>query len=98
MLKTKSQKIEDWNKKDVFLNVLVYVFNVLIISGLFLITIYLEETISLQEFFKGIVSPLRFLIMLVLICFVMVFYFLYEDKNFLKNPANSEMLFLIIEI
>ena len=98
MLKTKSQKIQDWTKKDVLLNVLVYVINVLIISGLFLLTIYFEEKISLQEFLQGVVSPLRFLIMLVLICFVMVFYFLYEDKNFLKNPANSEMLFLIIEI
>ena len=41
-LKTKSQKIQDWTKKDVFLNVLVYFINVLIISGLFLLTIYME--------------------------------------------------------
>lgn len=102
MLKTKSQKIEDWTKKDVFLNVLVYVINVLVISGLFLLTIYMEGISGngkpLQAFLLNIASPLRFLTMLALICLVMVLYFLYEDKNFLKNPANSEMLFLIIEI
>ena len=98
MLKTKSQKIQDWTKKDVFLNVLVYVINVIIISGLFLLSIYMEEKISLQEFLQNLASPLRFFIMLILICLVMVLYFLYEDKNFLRNPANSQMLFLIIEI
>lgn len=102
MLKTKSQKIQDWTKKDVFLNVLVYFINVLIISGLFLLTIYMEGVNgtgkSLQTFLLNVASPLRFLTMLLLICLVMVLYFLFEDKNFLRNPANSEMLFLIIEI
>ncbi len=102
MSKTKSQKIQDWTKKDVFLNVLVYVINVAIISGLFLLTIYLEGISGtgkpLQEFLLNVASPLRFLTMLILICLVMILYFLYEDKNFLRNPANSEMLFLIIEI
>ena len=102
MLKTKSQKIQDWTKKDVFLNVLVYFINVLVISGLFLLTIYMEGVNgtgkSLQTFLLNVASPLRFLTMLILICLVMVLYFLFEDKNFLRNPANSEMLFLIIEI
>ena len=102
MLKTKSQKIEDWTKKDFFLNVVVYVLNICIMSILFLLTIYMEGKTGngkpLQEFLLNVASPLRFLTMLILICLVMVLYLFYEDKNFLKNPANSEMLFLIIEI
>ena len=102
MLKTKSQKIEDWTSKDVFLNILVYVLNIAIISGLFLLTIYVEGMSggknSIESFFKNLATPFRFLTMLILIFSVMALYFLYEDKNFLKNPANSEMLFLIVEL
>ena len=102
MLKTKSQKIEDWTSKDIWLNILVYVLNIAIISGLFLLTIYMEGVSggknSLQSFFKNLATPFRFLTMLMLIFVVMTLYLLYEDKNFFRNPANSEMLFLIIEI
>jgi len=102
MLKTKSQKIEDWTSRDVFLNILVYVLNILIISGLFLLTIYVEGMSggknNIESFLKNLASSFRFLVMLMLIFSVMALYFLYEDKNFLKNPANSEMLFLIIEL
>ncbi len=102
MLKTKSQKIEDWTSKDVFLNILVYVLNVAIISGIFLLNIYFEGVSggknNITSFLKNLASSFRFLTMLILIFAVMALYFLYEDKNFLKNPANSEMLFLIIEL
>ena len=102
MLKTKSEKIEQWGKKDVALNVLVYLFNIAIISALFLLIIYTDGVAGkgkdLQTFLKNIASPLRFLTMLFLICTIMFLYLLYEDKNFLKNAANSQMLFMIIEI
>lgn len=102
MLKTKSKKIEQWSKKDVALNVLVYLINVIIISALFLFTIHSESLSGhgkdLQTFLKNVASPLRFLTMLVLICAIMFSYLLYDDKNFLKNAANSQMLFMIIEI
>ena len=102
MLKTKSKKVQDWTSMDIFLNILVYVLNIAIISGLFLLTIYVEGLSggrnSLESFFKNLATPFRFLTMLILIFGVMMLYFLYEDRNFLKNPANSEMLFLIIEL
>lgn len=102
MLKTKSEKIQQWSRKDIALNVLVYLINILIISGLFLLIIYMDGTSGkgkdLVTFLKNVASPLRFLTMLFLICVIMFLYLLYDDKNFLKNSANSQMLFMIIEI
>ena len=102
MLKTKSEKIEQWGKKDVALNVIVYLINIMIMSALFLLFIYTDGKTGkgedLQTFLKNVASPLRFLTMLFLICVIMFLYLLYDDKNFLKNATNSQMLFMIIEI
>lgn len=102
MAKTKSKKIHDWSTKDIVLNVITYVANILIISGLFILVVYLQgltrDDMSLGSFLQNITRPLHFFILLVVTMVVMALYFLYEDKNFLKNPANSEMLFLIIEL
>ena len=102
MLKTKSQKIEQWTTKDIVLNALVYGLNLLIMSALFLLIIYMESktgnNADIKNYFSNIATPLHFLIMLILIFAIIALYLFYEDKNFLKNCANSEMLFLIIEI
>lgn len=102
MLKTTSKKIEQWTSKDVVLNVLVYFANILVMCGLFVFVIYLESLKGgakpLVSYFANIATPLHFLIMIILIFAVMAIYFLHDDKNFLKNPLNSQMLFLIMEI
>lgn len=103
MQKTKSKKIEQWTTKDLVLNILVYVLNILIISMLFVLAVYIEGNsgnidINIENYIKNITTPIHFLIMLILIFSVMALYFFYEDRNFLKNAANSEMLFLIVEI
>ncbi len=102
MLKTKSEKLQQWSKKDVVINVLVYIINVIILSGLFLLIIYTDGTSGrgqgLQFFLKNITKPISFVTMLLLICVIMFLYLLYDDKNFLKNATNSQMLFMIIEI
>ncbi len=101
MLKTKSQKIADWSTKDVVLNVIVYVANIIIMTALFVLAVYVKgmsEDITMEVLLQRIATPLHFFILLILTTVVMALYFFYEDRNFLKNPANSEMLFLIMEI
>lgn len=101
MYKTKSQKLEQWTTKDVVLNVLTYVLNVVVISALFLLAVYMNGLtggVSFEQYLKSITTPLHFLIMLILIVSVMALYFFYEDKNFLRKPSNSQMLFLIMEL
>lgn len=101
MLKTKSQKVKEWTKKDLALNIIVYVLNAIAICAFFFLAIYMEGLTgqsSLEEFLGNITTPLHFIMLLILILSIMAIYFFYEDKDFLKNPANSEMLFLIMEI
>lgn len=96
MKKTKSQKIVPWLNKDVVLVALTYAINIIIIGALFLLAVHLTDGIDV--YFKNVSTPIHFFILLILVVAVMIFYFAFEDKNFLRSPANSEMLFLIIEL
>jgi len=101
MLNTKSQKILQWKTKDIVLNVLTYVLNAAVIALLFLMSIYLDGRMGragVDEYLSAPLAFIHFTILLVLTLAVMVFYFAFEDRNFLKNAANSEMLFLVLEI
>ena len=101
MKKTKSKKILSWTTKDVVLNILVYVLNVAVIAGIFFLAVYLnakQGVLNVDEYFGNITTLLHFIILLILTFAVVAFYFAFEDRDFLKNPVNSEMLFLIIEL
>ena len=96
MAKTKSLKKLSWTTKDVVLTVLTYVINVVIIGLLFLLAVHMTD--GLEVYFSDIRKPLHFFILLLLVMAVMVLYFIFEDRDFLKDSSNSEMLFLILEL
>ena len=99
MINTKSQKIIEWKTKDVVLNVLTYVINAIIIAFLFLGAVHLNGRhvgAGIKEYLLDPIPFIHFITLLILTIAVMVFYFVYDDRNFLKNAANSEMLFLIV--
>ncbi|MBO7345004.1 MAG: HDIG domain-containing protein [Clostridia bacterium] len=101
MRKQKSQKILPWVTKDVVLNVLVYVLNLLFILFLFVGVIYINSVtnqMQYEEWLNETSNILHFFILLLLIIALMAGYFFFEDRDFLKNPVNSEMIFLIVEI
>ena len=102
MRKTKSQKILPWTTKNIVLNVVTYVINLIILSLLFIGTIYLNSLTDDGFDFNAQVSnatnAVHFLVLLVLIVSLMALYFFFEDRDFLKNAVNSEMMFLIIEV
>ena len=101
MTSTKSQKILEWKTKDYVLNALTYVLNAVVIAILFLCAVHIngrQGEMGIREYLETPVTFVHFITLLVLTLAVMVMYFIYEDKNFLKNAANSEMLFLIVEI
>lgn len=101
MLNTKSKKIKDWSTKDVVLNVITYAFNFIIICAIFTLVVYMQGLsgeVTLEGFLQNVTTPLHFALLLVVTLAVMGLYFLYEDKNFMKSAANSEMLFLILEL
>ena len=101
MKKTKSKKILPWSTKDVVLNVVTYVLNTIFISLLFIGTIFLESVTGGTDFyayFSNATNFLHFFILLILLVALMAMYFFFEDRDFLKNAVNSEMVFFIIEI
>ena len=99
MKKTKSQKILPWKTKDIVLNVITYIINTLLIGFIFIGTIYLGDVsgrLSLGNYFANPTSFFHFFVLLVLLVALMAIYFFFEDRDFLKNAVNSEMVFLII--
>lgn len=99
--KTKSQKILSWNTKDIVMNAVTYFVNLVVISLLFVGTIFLNELTGGETFisyFSSATGFLHFFILLTLLLALMALYFFFEDRDFLKRASNSEMIFLIIEI
>ena len=97
MKKTKSQKILKWATSDYFKNAVVYVINFIIIAFLFVAAVKFNIT-DFNEYFSNITSFLHFLTMLILVLGMMALYFAFEERDFMKNAVNSEMLFLILEL
>ena len=97
MKKLGSKKILQWSTKDVALNVLTYVLNAVFITALLLFTVSANGK-DIGEYFSNVTSFLHFAILLMILVAIMAFYFAFEDRDFMKNSVNSEMLFLIVEV
>lgn len=103
MEKLKSKKMERWTSHDTANNILVAVFNVVIMFVIFVAMKYFTSAktnanVKFFDFFTNINDVVHTIVLLTLTAAMMVVYFFFEDRNFLKNPANLEMMFLIIEI
>lgn len=97
MKKTKTQKLLQWDTRDYVTNVIVYVANLLIIAGLFMAAIWFNVT-DFFDYFSNLTSFIHFLTLLMLVLGMMALYFAFEERDFMKNAINSEMLFLILEL
>ena len=96
----KSLKHLPWTNKDIIGVTAVYVINIFVLTGMFLLTIFLSSKYQ-QASFTDTFEPenfLGFFTVIVLLVGVTALYFLFENKDFMHSPANSEMLFLIVEV
>lgn len=102
MKKTKSQKTLPWGTKNIVLNVITYVINVMVLTALFIGTIFLNsittEGFDFNTQISKVTNLLHFFVLLTLIVTLMALYFLFEDRDFLRSAVNSQMMFLIIEV
>ena len=99
--KTESEKIIKWEGKNVVNNVLVYVFNAIILMLLFVLFVYINgETggISIKEYFAETKKAVQFAVFLSTVVGITAVYIFFEDRNFMRSASNSEMFFLVIEI
>lgn len=101
MKKQGSKKIREWTNRDRLANAAVYVANLLIIAGLFLLGLYLNPAadfgVKLNEFFASVDKPIIYFIAIAVTSAAVFLYFYIADRDFLKRASNAEMIFLLIE-
>ena len=99
MEKKVSQKVLAWKTKDVVKTAITYVINTIIIAMLFYATVYLNGVrLVSPDLHPNLSTFAHFFILLAITIAVMAVYFVFEDRDFLHNPVNSEMIFLILEL
>ncbi len=101
MAKEVSQKLLKWEKKDYAQNSVVYIVNFIIMFALFLGVVFMRGGYSVESVRECFLYPkklLNFLVLLALCFGIILFYFLFESRDFLKRASNSEMIFLILEL
>ncbi len=103
MNKTTCRKLQVWTKKDTVFSVLLYLLNVVILFGIFVLGVLVnsiggEPNDFVNYFVSDFTKPLIFAISLLAICGFMGVYFYFYDRDFLKRKSNSVMIFTIFEI
>lgn len=89
-----------WRKKDVASLAITYVANVLLFMGLFIGLFYFR--VGAGQEFKTFIQDgkmlLKLFVLLGLTLSAMFLYFYFEERDFLRQAVNSEMLFLILQV
>ncbi len=96
-----SLKLSAWNKKNVVKVAITYFLNVILMFLMFIAMAAINgasQGKNLEEQLKSFATLFDFAVLLVIMIAVTFIYFFFEDRDFLKSAANSEMLFLIMEL
>ena len=99
--KTESEKVLKWESKHIINNVLVYAINAVVIMLLFALFIYINGKTGgtgIGDFFAEGKNAVQFSVFLITVVGITAIYIFFEDRNFMRNAANSEMFFLVVEI
>ncbi len=100
-MEKKSLKLVPWTKGNVVSVVATYVVNIIVLALMFIAIVAIngargKDTVDV--FFQTPAVFINFLLLLFLFVAIIVIFFFFEDRNFLRIAANSEMLFLILEL
>lgn len=79
----------------------VYIVNYIIIIALFFFFIFLnyqDDLVGLISYISNASYIVQFSVLFLIMVALFALYFYCEQKDYLKNPVNSGMLFLIIEV
>ncbi len=99
-MEKKSMKITPWTKGNIAAVAVTYVANVILLALIFVAIVAINGARgknAFDDFFRNPAVFINFLLLLLLFVAVIVIFFFFEDRNFLRDAANSEMLFLILE-
>ena len=95
------EKILKWTVKDKVQNFVVYVANAIIIIGIFLLMVHVNAIrggSTFEAFFQNPNKIIETMVFVVLCIGITAVYIYFEDRNFMKDAKNSEMIFLVLEI
>ena len=100
-MEKKSLKLVPWTKGNIVSVVATYVVNIIVLALMFIAIVAIngargKDTVDV--FFQNPAVFINFLLLLFLFVAIIVIFFFFEDRNFLRIAANSEMLFLILEL
>ena len=101
MEKGRSLKVLPWTKKNAAGVAAVYILNAIIMVGLFFGACALNvvtEGKTVADVLTESMQILEFAVIVALLFTVCFLYFWFENRDFLRSAANSEMLFLIFEV
>ncbi len=101
MIRQTNEKNLKWTTKNIVGVASVFICNALLIYGLFFIATFLNYYTAGQDFVQFIsklTAPIHFLVLIVFVVTALFMYFMFEDRNFIKNPVNCVMIFLILEL
>lgn len=97
MEKVTSKRLLPWQKKDFVWNMVVYSINIIIFM-LFYIGVMRLKGVPASAIFADFADFFGFVTMLIFIFGVMAICLAFEDRDFLKNALNSQMLFVIMQV
>lgn len=96
-----SKKVVQWTGKDYLKVILCFAANYIILAGLFVLAVFLNNGASKDAFVgyftSGGINTFIYLLIALLLILILIFCFFYfEDRNFIRMPKNIFMLFTII--
>ena len=99
--KEKTLKLKAWTKKDVALVLTTYIANAIVFMLIFVGICALNalaEGKTVGDTLSSGAAIVDFAVIVALILAITALYLWFEDRDYLKSAANSEMLFLIWEV
>ena len=91
MKNTTVKKLQSWTKRDLALNIFVYLFNFIVLAAMFVGMVLFSGTTS-GELIDVLVQSQAFflLVLLAMVIFLMIIYLAFEQRDFLKNCFGGD--------
>lgn len=98
-MKVKNRKVLQWESKDYGRSIALFLFNYLLIAGMYVLTIYINDKSGFVDYFRHAGEQFVYMMgTLFLVLFVTYLYYFFEYRNFLRKAKNVTLMFAIIDI
>ena len=82
-MKVKNRKVLQWESKDYARSIALFLFNYLLIAGMYVLTIYINDKSGFVDYFRHAGEQFVYMMgTLFLVLFVTYLYYFFEYRNF----------------